>query len=133
MRYLVLRAPILLVCAALAGCGETHGNVTGTVTFDGQAIPNGSITFVKSDGTAREGAVIKDGNFQTRLAPGRYKVEVNAQKVVSKRKQKGMSGEIEEVEVTEEMIPERYNSKTELSEEIKSGSHTIKLDLKSKP
>jgi hypothetical protein len=123
----------LFLFASLPGCGDGKGSVNGTVTLDGQPVANGAVTFVKSEGSlVREGAVIKDGGFQARVPPGKYRIEVNAQKVVGKRKQKGFSGAEEEVEITEEMFPERYNTKTELSEEIKLGPNTVKLDLKSK-
>src|SRR5262245_57398398 len=122
----------LFLFASLAGCGDGKGPVNGTVTFDGQPVAHGAVTFVKSEGgLVREGAVIKDGKFQVRVPPGKYKIEVNAQKVVGKRKQKGLSGEEEEVAQTEEMFPERYNTKTELSAEIKSGANTVKLELMS--
>jgi hypothetical protein len=120
------------VCAGLMGCGDDKGTVQGTVTFDGQPVADGTVTFVKSEGgVAREGAVIKDGSFQARVPPGKYKIEVNAQKIVSKKKQLGFDRKEEEVNVTEELFPERYNTKTELSEEIKPGPNTVKLDLKS--
>ncbi len=108
------------------------GAVSGTVTFDGQPVSSGSITFVKQGGELiREGAVIQIGAFQASLPPGKYKVELNAQKVVGKRTQVGMDGKNEEVETTAELFPERYNTKSELMEEIKRGSQTIKLELKS--
>lgn len=133
MRRIAACALSLFLVAALAGCGDDKGSVIGTVTFDGQPVANGAITFVKSEGgLVREGAVIKDGSFQARVPPGTYKIEVNAQKVVGKRKQRGFSGEVEEVELTEELFPERYNTKSELREEIRPGPNTIKLDLKSK-
>lgn len=125
-------APCLLICAALAGCGGGPSNVTGTVTFDGQPVKEGSIAFVKTDGSVREGAIIKDGAFEAKMAPGKYKVEIRAKKVTGKRKQKGFDGKDEELDITEEMIPENYNAKTELTEEIKSGSNTLKFELKSK-
>jgi hypothetical protein len=126
--------PILvLVCmASLVGCGDGKSSVTGTVTLDNQPVASGAIAFVKSEGElAREGAVIKDGSFQAHLPPGKYKLELNSQKVVGKRKQKAFDGTEEEVELTEELFPERYNRKTELSQEIKPGANLIKLDLKS--
>ncbi len=122
----------LIVCTALAGCGNRPGDVTGTVTFDGAPVADGALLFVKDGGTAKEGAVIRDGRFQTKLPPGKYMIEVNAQKVVGKRTQKGFDGKDEEIELKDEMIPERYNSKTELSEEIKPGPNPLKFDLKSK-
>ena len=57
---------------------------------------------------------------------------MNAKHVAGKKKQKGFDGKDEEIELREEMIPENYNTKTELTEEFKSGSNTVKLDLKSK-
>jgi hypothetical protein len=133
MHHNAVRALGLFLLVALAGCGENQGSVKGTVTFDGRPVVNGAVTFVKSDGgLVREGAVIRDGSFQTRMPPGKYKIEVNAQKVVGKKKQKGFDGTEEEIELTEEMFPERYNTKTELSEEIKAGANTVNLDLKSK-
>jgi hypothetical protein len=132
MRRIAACALGLFLLAALAGCGDDKGSVNGTVTFDGQPVANGAIMFVKSEGgLVREGAVIKDGSFEARVPPGTYKIEVNAPKVVGKRKQRGFSGEVEEVELTEELFPERYNTKSELREEIRPGPNTLKLDLKS--
>jgi hypothetical protein len=119
--------------AGVGGCGGGVGAVNGTVLVDGEPVANGAVTLVKTEGgMVREGAVIKGGVFQARVPPGKYKIEVTAQKVVGKRKQKGFDGKEEEVDLTEEMIPERYNARTELSEEIKPGSNSVKLDLKSK-
>src|SRR4051812_43709632 len=89
----------LVLVAALAGCGDEMGTVHGTITFDGQPVADGAITFVKAEGDlVREGAVIKGGKFQARMAPGKYKVEVHGRKVVGKRTQKGFDGKDEEVE-----------------------------------
>jgi hypothetical protein len=114
------------------GCGDGKSSVSGTVTMDSQSVASGTITFVKDDGQLiREGAIIKDGSFEAHLLPGTYKIELHGQKVVSTRKQKGFDGKDEEVEITEELFPERYNTKTKLSETFKPGASIIKLDLKS--
>jgi len=126
-------AACLGVCVIFMGCGgESEGEVSGTVTFDGKPIPSGSIVFAKTDGSVRGGGVIKDGSFQTKLVPGTYKVEVSAPKAAGKRTQKGFDGKDEVIELTEEMLPEWYNKKTELTEEIKPGRNALKLDLKPK-
>ncbi len=123
----------LIVCATLAGCGDNTGDVTGTITFDGKPVADGSLKFLKAaGGEAVGGAVIRDGTFATKLPPGKYKIEIHAQKVVGKRTQKGFDGKDEEIELRDEMIPENYNSKSELEEEIKPGPNAIKFDLKSK-
>ena len=134
MRHIAAGFLGLFLLAVLVGCGgDDKGSVEGTVTFDGQPVASGTVTFVKTEGgLVREGAVITDGAFQAQVPPGRYKIEVSAQKVVGKRKQKGFDGNMEEIELKDEYIPEWYNTKSELSEDIKPGRNTIKLDLKSK-
>lgn len=130
--------PCLLVAAAgaaaltlLAGCGNGKASVDGAVTLDGQPVATGVITFVKADGNlAREGAVIKDGAFQATLLPGKYKLELTGQKVVGKRRQKGFDGADEEVEITAELFPAQYNTNTNLTQDLKPGPNTLKLDLK---
>jgi hypothetical protein len=132
MKRIVACGLTLFVFVALAGCGDGKGVVKGTVTLDGKAVADGSVTFVKSEGgQVREGAVIKDGAFTARVPPGKYKVELNGQKVTGTRKQKGFDGKDEEVPLTEELFPEKYNTKTELTEEIPAGGKTVTLDLKS--
>jgi hypothetical protein len=133
MKRLTLSVLGAFLLAASGGCGDSKGTVNGTVTLDGEAVANGAVTFVKTEGDpVREGAVIKDGAFQTRVPPGKYRIEVNGKKVVRKETRKGMSGEDEEVEITEERFPERYNTKSELTQEIRSGVNTVKLELTSK-
>jgi hypothetical protein len=118
---------------ALLGCRDNKGIVTGAVTFDGQPVGRGMITFVKQDGDVlREGAIIQDGRFLAHLPPGEYKIELNAQKVISKRKQKGFDGKDEEVEITDELFPQRYNAKTTLTAKIGPGPNTVDLDAKAK-
>ena len=87
---------------------------------------------MKSEGgVVREGAIIKDGKFQAHSA-GQIQDRGPRQKVVGKRKQKGFDGEDEEIELTEEMFPERYNTKTELRRRSNRAPTRSKLDLKSK-
>jgi hypothetical protein len=119
---------------ALAGCGDGKSTVSGTVSLDGQPVDNGTITFVNSEGgkLIREGAVISGGKFEATVLPGNFKIELNSQKVVGKRTQKGFDGKDETLEISEEMFPDKYNVKTELTQEIKRGSNPITLDLKSK-
>ena len=115
-----------------AGCGDGKSSVTGSVTFDGQPVKSGTITFVAPEGAlVREGGAIRDGEFEVTLPPGKYKIELNAQKLIRKQKQKGFDGNEEEVDITDELFPPRFNTDTELSEVIKPGANAIKFDLKS--
>jgi hypothetical protein len=133
--FMIQRRDLVLVgligLASVVGCDDSKSSVNGTVTFDGQPVASGTITFVKTEGAlAREGAIIKDGTFQTNLPPGNYKIELNAQKVVGTRKQKGFDGKDEEVELTEELFPEQCNAKTMLTTKIDRGPNSVKLDIK---
>jgi hypothetical protein len=132
------RLAVVLLCLSilplLAGCSDGKGIVKGTVTFDETPVSKGIITFVSTEGPlVREGAVIVDGMFTATVPPGAYKIELNAQRIVGKRVQKGFDGNDEELPLTEELFPDRYNAKTELTEVIRPGENTIRLDLKDRP
>lgn len=74
---------ISLACAVLVGCGgKPVGTVTGTVTFQGQPIEQGLITFspAGAEGSAA-GGTISNGKYSvTGLALTRYHVMVEATK-----------------------------------------------------
>src|SRR5690348_10411374 len=71
---------LLAALAALAGCGgdSQTGEVTGTVTVDGQTPPPGSsITFVPTDGKSpTAGASIENGRYAARVPVGTAKVQI---------------------------------------------------------
>jgi hypothetical protein len=128
-----LRA-LWLLPLVLVGCAKGPSTVTGTVTLDGQPVANGSIRFIKEEGGAlvREGAVITGGSFQAQVPPGKYRLELSGTKVTGKRTQTGFDGKDETIETTDELFPEKFNTKSVLSEEIKAGPNELKLDLQSK-
>lgn len=116
----------------LAGCGGPP-RLEGTVTLDGQPVDGGGITFVGT-GTGGEKASGRiDGgkySFESKLAPGTYKVEINWLKSTGKqipnKSDPGTS-----VDDVKQVIPMEYNSQTKLTAEIKSGSNTNNFELKS--
>jgi hypothetical protein len=118
----------------LAGCG---GNVLeGSVTLDGQPLAEGTISLIPKGGGASFGAEIKNGKYsltglqQKKILPGTYRVEINSFKKTGKtipnKSDAGTS-----IEETVQLIPTRYNSKSELTTEITSGSNTGNFELKS--
>ena len=119
-----------MALALLAGCGDGKAQIDGTVTLDGVPVETGSIAFVSEN--VREGAVIAGGRFHAAVPPGRYKLELNGTKLVGQRTQKGFDGKDETLPITEELFPPKFNVQSTLSEEIKPGTHPLKLDLKSK-
>ena len=124
---------VLIFFSLLAvGCSSDtrHGVVSGSVTLDGQPIKTGIIRFVPADGqTATADAVIADGKFSADVPPGEKRVEISAPKVVGKRR---MMPESPEIEITEELLPARYNVKTELTLAVTAGGQSKDFELQSK-
>jgi hypothetical protein len=125
------RLLFLLSLSLLVGCAKGPSTVTGTVTLDGQPVTSGAITFKDEGGLPVQGAVITGGSFQAQVPPGRYRLELTGAKVTGTRTQKGFDGKDETIETTEELFPEKFNAKSELSQEIKPGPNPLKLDLRS--
>ena len=70
----------------LLGCGssETAREVSGKVTFRNQPLPLGAVVFVPEKGRPEPPAPIKeDGTYTVKLAPGRYRVGVIADRATS--------------------------------------------------
>jgi hypothetical protein len=123
----------LFLIVFLTGCGDGKGVVNGTVSYDGQPVKSGSVTFISVEGEpVREGAVITDGAFKATVPPGKYKVELSGTRPAGNRTQKGFDGKEEVIEMTEEIFPDYYGSKSELTETIKPGVNNITLNLKKK-
>jgi hypothetical protein len=124
---------LVAVCLALSsGCGASQSSAEGAVTYDGQPVTSGVIAFVASDGKAGGGGggTILDGRYKTPpevvLKPGKYRVEIRWARPTGK-KVRSETGD--ELNVTEEGLPEKYNNKSELTADIKAGSNTIDFNL----
>lgn len=66
------------VTLLVAGCAG-QGNVSGKVTFQGKAVPFGTVLFVGSDGNARQGNLDRDGNYTVLgVTTGDAQVAVNS-------------------------------------------------------
>ncbi|MFM9962748.1 MAG: hypothetical protein ACKV2Q_16180 [Planctomycetaceae bacterium] len=136
----MLQKLCLVVLAMMAlGCGSEpfqRGAVQGQITFDGQPVASGTITFVPigaSPGASASGEVV-EGQFRilAKQGPsvGIHRVEVlavrnNGQKEAGSPYPAGTM-----VDDIEQYIPARYNHKSELQAEVKSGDNTINFQLK---
>jgi len=134
VRILCLFCFTALITVVLSGCGS-GARVEGTVTFDGAPVDGGSISFVPEGSTEAPGTgQITDGKYSIRtekgLTPGKYKVEIYWNKKTGKEvKNPNDAGTT--VEETKQVIPVRYNTKTELTVELKAGSNSgVNFDLK---
>ncbi|OJW26978.1 MAG: hypothetical protein BGO49_21790 [Planctomycetales bacterium 71-10] len=127
LRALAFVASLGAACG-LVGCGdpgpERHA-VAGKVSLDGKPLPTGKVTFVPLDGATAAVAEVHDGVFQadgsTGPAAGRYQVEIIAVEPTGK---KIPNPDVPGATLDEErdLVPERYNVRTELVAEVKPGA-----------
>lgn len=120
----------LLAAALLTGCGPSDGlvEVGGTVTFDGAPIPEGRILFRMTDGDQQAySEVIENGKYLIRVAPGSARVEITASRLIPGKFVEVNPGEPEQV--GEMYIPEKYNSRTELTATISGATESQNFDL----
>jgi hypothetical protein len=116
------------------GCSADakDGAVSGTVTLDGQPLKSGSIRFDSADGrTASADATITDGKFTVKLPPGDKRVSITSPKVIGKKKMYD-TPDSPVYDVTEELLPKKYNANSELTLTVQLGDQDAKFDLKSK-
>jgi hypothetical protein len=134
----MVRVSGVVFCAfvvAMAGCEPESRmiTVTGTVTIDGKAPENGSISFIPLDGMApTAGAVIEDGKYKSEAPLGESKVEIRVPKVVGKKKLYDTPDSPEQ-EIMEEVLPEKYNEASELRFTGVKGKNEKNFELSTKP
>ncbi len=134
-RVAVAAAAALVMAGLSGGCGGAppQAQVNGTVTLDGKPLDTGVIHFFpQSDaGGPSASADIKNGRYQLQTGIGPMKVVVNANKVFGKRKMYD-TPDSPVVEDIRDVLPERYNMKSELKAALTTGPNEVNFDLKSK-
>src|SRR5262249_35549567 len=134
---------------SLSGCGTGDGlprePISGSVTFEGQPIPSGSIQFVpqKSKDGIASGGVIADGQFRVARddgpVPGSYQVMIFAAdqtQSASPVEPPGAGATPAEKKQAPAkrpaaLIPPRYNIQSALTAEVKAGGPNLyTFDLK---
>jgi hypothetical protein len=120
---------VLLAC--LVGCGQRDGRIaiSGTVSYDGQPVNKGIVTFVPADGKGpTAAATIVDGKYSVKVAPGKKVVKIEGFKVTGQRHyNKNPNSPM--VDQQEQIIPPCYNAKSELTREITSADKTCDFAL----
>lgn len=126
----------------LAGCsnpkysGAQRFSLAGKVTYDGQPVDAGSISFLpQSVGEQRvSGGTIQDGTYsvpeEQGANAGKYRVEIRWQKLSGKKVLDPQSGET--VEERSEGLPSRFHKDSELTADVSEKQTTFDFDLKSK-
>ncbi len=127
LRLVAIR--VLLLClAGLAGCGGSDvsiGTVAGIVTLDGSPIRGATVIFSPNGGRPSSGETDDEGHYNLRYKAGVMGALIGSHKVRVATLQLNADGRV----VREEEIPAKYNMKTSLTKEVKSGFNKINLEL----
>jgi hypothetical protein len=124
---LPLAGVFLLACGC--GPGDNTAEVSGTVTYDGVPVANGSITFTPADGLSpTAGGNVVDGKYTCRVPIGLSKVSITSAKEVGRKKLYNTK-DSPDMPVMKEVLPEKYNMKTELTYEVVAGSQVKDFPL----
>jgi hypothetical protein len=126
---------------ALVGCarrdytGPKQFPLTGRVTYDGQPIDWGSISFLPLGENQRvSGGLIENGTYTVPEAKGanagKYRVEISWLKLTGKKYRDPDSGEM--LDARQEALPPRFHAQSELSVEVTAEQTRFDFDLKSK-
>jgi hypothetical protein len=119
-------AHLLLLSALplLNACGTSTGTVTGSITIDGEPLSSGVISFVPAEGSGTPTTSnVAGGKYELTTSTGKKFVQISAPIVVGKRKEYE-APDAPLVEITDERLPPKYNSQTELTFEVKPGRNS---------
>ncbi|MEX1040750.1 MAG: hypothetical protein WDZ51_08980 [Pirellulaceae bacterium] len=119
----LLWASIVVVLGTTAGCEtSSEAKVSGEVTLGGVPLENGTISFIPTDEkTPTAGGRISAGKYSLVVPPGSKRVEILATKVTGQRAAYEGQPDSPMIDITESIIPERYNKKSELTFEMEPG------------
>lgn len=116
--HLVLALAIL----SASGCGSGFASVKGQVLFDGKPLRNALVAFYPEQGRGSYGRTDAEGRYellysdmQAGVPPGKCVVRITTTDDEKK-----------------EIVPVKYNTKSELIEDVKPGSNEINFSLHSK-
>jgi hypothetical protein len=131
MRW-IITAALLLAVASAAGCSfdNRHG-VEGKVTYGGEPLDVGAITFIPTSGEGvKSGSLIENGAYRveakTGPSPGPHRVEIRWRKATGK-KSKNEYGE--EISARQEGLPDKFHSNSTLKADIKPGNNVLDFPL----
>lgn len=122
---LLLLLPVLFASGCKSGDGKV--DVSGTVTFNGKPVEEGTVQFVHTADTA-DTVTITNGKYATRIPPGSKKIVVHGYRKTGEflrdptDKQSGYP-------VVENYIPSKFNQQSELTTEVTQAGGVHNFDL----
>lgn len=129
---------VLLALAACNGCrrgGPERVVVSGTASYRDEPIPSGTIRFIPQQGQQLPSAVarILDGRYSANanggVCVGTYRIEIVAHRTDPRYRTAATSHEAEAELPTEQYLPNKYNTQTQLEIAIEAGRRVLKRDF----
>lgn len=117
-----------LALVAQLGCGGSNTiEVSGLVTYDGEKVESGQISFTPLDGAGPpEADVIENGQFSMQATPGMKRVQIRASRPLPPERQTSPEMGL----LYEDFIPSIYNEESTLSADVnKSGGREFEFHL----
>ena len=130
-RYLGVTARAVIGAGVLlflgTGCGRSDGLavVTGTVLLDGKPLAGAQVQFTVEGQPPSYGRTDANGNYELRRTRSVNGAAIGSNKVIV-RTFRDLGNRI-----VPETLPARYNTRSQLVYEVKSGSNRIDLELTS--
>jgi len=150
----VVREALLTVAVAacLTGCGGSGdkpelGQVTGTITLDGEPLTGIAVVFFPESGRPARGKTDADGKYEltyirqergTKLGRNRVEIAPDEEGEDEREAEEASSGEGESrsrvvaKKGSKPKIPARYNTKSELEAVVKAGENVFDFQLATK-
>jgi len=124
----------LLVAMVCTGCGPQRATVSGNVTLNGQPLDKGVIYFNSQDLVSKENisADIVNGQYSAEVVVGPKQIQFLAPIVTGTRPEYVGPG-APLVEITEERLPAKYNSASDLTFDVKAGKNEKDWALEAPP
>ncbi len=124
--WICLALPAVMLLGCGGGSGVDTSGVHGTVTMDGQPLANAYLEFVLAGSRPAYGKTDSSGNYtldytasQTGAVPGEYTVRITT----GDEANIGVDGE--EIAAVKESVPNRYNTETTLTFNVKDGESNV--------
>jgi hypothetical protein len=114
----------------VAGCskGRPMGDVQGRVTVNGEPVKEGAVRFIPVNGdTPTTGGFVRDGSFKVQVPVAKQRVELSANVVDREKTPPNATGDQIVMKI---LIPERYNTHSELTLDVVSGLNEPVYELK---
>ncbi len=135
----VLPTIAALTIAPLWGCGGGSNPavtpVEGKVSYKGQPVTTGTISFVPENGNLASGKIRPDGTYRLSTfgegdgaVPGKYKVGI----VATEGTVYGMPGSTPDYKPPKDLVPKEFNdpSKSDLTATVTKDNKVVNFDLK---